>query len=78
MEVKRINQAVRQCLAECYEANRPLMKVAAFVRRLESDPTWTTSEVRAVELSVLRMLALISAEPDDALEGHRVLKQPSR
>ena len=77
METMRINQAVRQCLAECYEANRPLMKVAAFVRRLECDPTWTTIEVRAVELSVLRMLALISAEPDDALGGRPVLKQSS-
>lgn len=54
--IDRINAAIRDCLAGCYESQTPLPCLAEYVANLRADPTWRDSEVLEVEVAVRQML----------------------
>ena len=62
MTPHQVNQAVQECLAECYRSANPLAALAGFIAQLRSQPEWTDSEVEGVETAVLRILKALVAE----------------
>ena len=67
MSSYRINEAVRDCLARCYEADNATCCVAAFMQELRATKAWTEKELSLVYSTVLRMLRAINADPQDHL-----------
>jgi hypothetical protein len=63
MEREKIAQAVSACLAACYGASDPLVRLAAFMDALKKDSNWTQAEVWAVETQSLKLLNLLVARP---------------
>lgn len=55
----RINAAVRNCLQQCYRSKDQIATVAAFIEHLKDSIGWTNSEIRSVELAVLRILGSV-------------------
>ena len=60
--VERFNEAVQACLKHCYEAPSPVPPLAEFLEGLRAESDWLEEEVRAVEVTVLRMLNSILTE----------------
>lgn len=50
----KIDAAVVACLETCKEPYHLFSSMAAFVNRLESDPTWTADELTELEWRVLK------------------------
>ena len=65
MSSYRINEAVRDCLARCYEADNATCCVAAFMQELRSTRAWTEKELSLVYSTVLQMLRALNADPQD-------------
>ena len=62
----KINSAIRECLARCYESDAPLANLAEYLIRLRSDPSWREAEVYQVESTVRRVLTrMIRGVADD-------------
>ena len=53
---KKVEQAVRACVRECFGSNAVLAKIAQFLDGLRHDPDWRRSEVLLVETIVQRLL----------------------
>lgn len=58
--LKRINVAVRECLAQCYGSKHLLVRLAQYLERLHADAHWTDREINYVEIAVLRLLRLVA------------------
>jgi hypothetical protein len=58
----QINQAVQECLAECYRSANPLTSLAGFIDQLRSQSEWTASEIEGVETTVRRILKALVSE----------------
>lgn len=56
MPTTRINDAIQQCLNYCRGAEAPLARLARFCDELR-ESGWNESDVRAVELAVVRLLS---------------------
>lgn len=56
---RKINEAIKACLRECYDAELPLAALAAFLAKLRTLPDWNAADVDLVELGVHRMLKLM-------------------
>ena len=52
MNVDRIDAAIRECIAQCMGSKTPVSVAAAYLERLEADPSWTEEDIRAVRLGV--------------------------
>jgi hypothetical protein len=59
----RIDRAVADCLDACTSGWLPLAHLAAFLARLEGDPSWPPNEIQQVESRVRLTLAKM-ADPD--------------
>jgi len=62
-----VNEAVRECLTQCYAASQPLATLAAFLVKLRSNPQWSDEDVDAVESHVVRMLAMMASPSDSGI-----------
>ena len=62
MSVKRINDAIRECLDKCYQSPNSLAVLADFVADLRARPGWASSEVDQVETTVRRILTAMVDE----------------
>jgi hypothetical protein len=69
MQREKIAQAVSACLAACYGADDPLVRLAAFVDELKKDLHWSDAEVWAVETQSLKLLNLIVSRPKSKAES---------
>jgi len=56
MDDERLNQAVRDCLQHCYEATDIVPRIAKFLDELKKTEGWNSEAIRAVEITVYRML----------------------
>ena len=56
MPAEKINQAVQDCLKECYSSSSPLATLAEFSGRLRSNPNWEPVEIDEFETAVRRIL----------------------
>lgn len=68
MQREKIAQAVSACLAACYGAEDPLVRLAAFIDKLKQDLNWSEAEVWAVETQSLKLLNLLVARPEPQAE----------
>lgn len=59
----RINAAIHECLEQCYGAPLPIACMAEYLIQLQSNPTWTESEIHEVETHVRQILTLIVEMP---------------
>jgi hypothetical protein len=67
MNHERISQAVSDCFAACCASPYPLGTLAEFLARLEDDPSWTSYDIQAVELRVLRVFNRVASQsPEDS------------
>jgi hypothetical protein len=62
MSVKRINDAIRECLDKCYQSPNSLAVLADFVAELRNRSDWSVSEVEQVETTVRRLLTAMVDE----------------
>ena len=68
---EKINRAIRDCLEFCYQSEHIVPQLAEFLSTLKAADGWQKSEVRQVELGVLRVLHGImdaSAHSSDATD----------
>lgn len=65
--VSKINDAVRDCLDQCYPSPQPLATLAAYLIKLSNSPNWKQEEIDAVEGGVVRMLAVLSSPSDSGI-----------
>jgi hypothetical protein len=63
MDDERLNRAVRDCLQHCYQATDIVPKVAEFLDKLERTEGWNTASIRAVEMTVYRILHGVVSGP---------------
>lgn len=56
MDDERLNRAVRDCLQHCYQATDIVPKIAEFLDKLKKQKGWSTASIRAVEMTVYRIL----------------------
>ncbi len=61
----KINQAIKACLREAYEAELPLAAVTQFLSALRQDPSFDEDEVQLVHAGVRRMLTLLYRRSDE-------------
>ena len=61
----KINTAIRDCLARCYESEAPLAELAEYVILLRAKPAWGEAEIYVVETTVRRVLMGIVWGPRD-------------
>ncbi len=65
--VAKINDAVRECLEQCYPSQQPLATLAVYLIRLSSKPDWNQEQIDSVEAGVVRMLAMLSNPSDSGI-----------
>lgn len=65
----KINQAVKNCLKQCYSAVNPLAALASCVSELKTRPDWTLAEIAQFEATVRRMLGALFDDPSDNQDG---------
>jgi hypothetical protein len=64
----KINTAIRDCLARCYESEAPLAELAEYVILLRAEPAWSDAEIYEVETTVRRVLmGIVRGHCDDTL-----------
>ena len=61
---EQINQAIRDCLDECYRSDSPLTCLAGFIQKLSTRTGWTSVDVGRVQQKALRMLTILLEPPD--------------
>ena len=54
--IKRVNQALHECLDECYSSASPLAALASYLGRLRRNPLWEKSEIEEFEALARHML----------------------
>jgi hypothetical protein len=64
MSAGKINDAVQECLTECYSSPNPLATLVSFANRLKKDNLWQQSEVDQVETTVRRILTAMMGEKE--------------
>jgi hypothetical protein len=62
MSAGKINDAVQNCLNDCYSNANPLAALAAFTSRLRGEPEWQLAEIDQVETTVRRILTAMMSE----------------
>jgi hypothetical protein len=55
---------VRECLARCYAGSTPLGVIAEYIAHLR-EQGWSQDDIRAVEMSVRKVLAGLVMNDDD-------------
>jgi hypothetical protein len=63
-----INQAIRECLDECYKAAHPIACLGEYLTKLRQRTGWTEVDVSRVQQKVLRVLTILLEPPDPVLE----------
>jgi hypothetical protein len=63
MDDERLNRAVKDCLQHCYQATDIVPKVAEFLDQLKKKEGWDRDAIRAVELTVYRILRGVLSGP---------------
>ena len=58
---KSIRSKIRECLAQCYQAETPLAGLAEFTEYLR-EAGWNEADIKAVELTALKVLAKLGKE----------------
>jgi hypothetical protein len=76
--VSRINAAVNDCLRLCCSDDKPIFHLACCLQRLRADPTWSSSDIRYVEVGVLKLLRLIVNYPGSHAETGLNTASPQR
>jgi hypothetical protein len=64
MSASRINEAVQECLNECYSSPNPLVTLVSFANRLKKDDDWQPSEIEQVQTTVRRILTAMMDEKE--------------
>lgn len=54
--IKRVNQALHECLDECYSSASPLAALASYLGRLRRNPLWEKREIEEFEALARHML----------------------
>ena len=65
---EEVNQAIRDCLDECYQATHPLTCLAEFIEKLSQRPGWTSVDTGRVQQKALRILTILLEPPERVLE----------
>jgi hypothetical protein len=60
-----INQTIRDVLAKCSGAKRPLDCLAEEIGKLVLERKWTENDAKLVSQTVLRMLTVLLQPPDE-------------
>lgn len=60
---EEINQAIRECLDECYASSNPLLCLADFIQKLRQRPGWTAIDTGHVQQKALRILTILLEPP---------------
>ena len=68
----KINAAIRAGLDDCLASESPFICLAAFLKRLRGDPSWTEDEVQEVQFRSVRILTRLAAgdSTSDLLGSH--------
>ena len=64
-----INQAIRDCLDECYKTANPLACLADFIQKLNVRPGWTSVDTGLVQQKALRILTILLEPPQSVAEA---------
>lgn len=75
---KRIDEATRSCLDQCYGADNPLVQALGCLDRLRRDPRWDASEISEVESLVLSGVRVIVRQPRDNCCHEQRRSSPAR
>jgi hypothetical protein len=62
MSAGKINDAVQDCLSQCYSGSNPLAVLASYTHRLRAESDWTATEIDQVETTVRRLLTAMMGE----------------
>ena len=54
-----INNAIRDCLEQCYGHASPAGRITEYVAKLIDDHGWTQAQAAVVQTKALRMLAIL-------------------
>jgi hypothetical protein len=74
----QFNDAVRECLANCYRTDLPVAALAEYVEVLKQRD-WTASEIHKVEAAVLKiLLAVVSKDERDDLVNRLIKPRGNR
>ena len=76
----KINRAIHNCLAFCYQSEHILPRMAEFLSGLKASGAWRKAEIHEVELAVLQVLGGVvksTREPENATNSPISTARPS-